>query len=262
MSDLLVQFFLFCFDFLFRAHVEEVSHFFVLGVHVELVFLVASHLNGFPADDFQSESVQPFDFKRVVRHQNHLAHPEVGEYFGAGSVFAEVGFETEGEIGFHGVHPFVLQVVGFQFIDESDAPSFLSHIEEDAAPCLFDAPEGFGELFAAVAAERAEGVAGEAFGMYPAEDRFRGGHIAFDQRQMMFATDFVDVPVGFEMAVAGGHVGFRDTLDENFRAPAVIDEVGDGNHLEVVSACEFNQLRRAHHRAVLAHDFAAQPALL
>ena len=62
------------------------------------------------------------------------------------------------------------------------------------------------------------------------------------------------------MAEFARQVGDRDAFDGLFVAAPIADQVGDGDGFHTVLRGEFEQLRRAHHRAVFPHDFAAEAA--
>ncbi len=73
---------------------------------------------------------------------------------------------AEGGVRLDGVHALVLEVVRVELVEQADAASLLVPYVEDHASSLFgDAPDGCVELCAAVAAQAAEDVAGEAFGV-------------------------------------------------------------------------------------------------
>ena len=75
-------------------------------------------------------------------------------------------------------------------------------------PCSGDLGQRGVELAAAVAAQRAEGVAGQALRVQPG-DGVRCGRVAADQRDVLGAGDQVAVAVHGELAVPGGQHGRR-----------------------------------------------------
>ena len=62
-------------------------------------------------------------------------------------------------IGVNGVHSTFLQLIGFDFVHQTDATSFLVHIYQHAFAFFFDHLHRQVQLFAALAAHRAEYVA-------------------------------------------------------------------------------------------------------
>ena len=143
--------------------VQQVTHLGVLGVHIELVFLVASHLNRLAANDLEPETVETVDLGRVVGHEAELVDAEIGKDRSACAILAQVGSEAEGEVRLDGVHALILQVIGAQLVDEADATTLLTQVEEHAAATRFDAAQCLGQLLATVAAETAERIARETF---------------------------------------------------------------------------------------------------
>ena len=120
-------------------------------------------------------------------------------------------------------------MIGFQLIDQSDAPAFLAHVEENAPAFGVDLGHGSGQLFAAVAAARAEYVAGQAFGVDAAEQVFAVADVAFDEGDVVFARLVVDVAVNLEFAEFRRHFsdGFAD--DVLVVAAAVVLQVVNGD---------------------------------
>ena len=94
-----------------------------------------------------------------------MGRAEISKDLCTSHVLAKVGSEAKFEIRFYGVIAFVLQGIGADLIDEADAAAFLTQVDEDAPTFFGDLAHGCGELLSAVAAERPEAVAGEAFGV-------------------------------------------------------------------------------------------------
>ena len=69
------------------------------------------------------------------------------------------------------VEPAILQRIGAQLVDQADAAALLREIEQHAGALLGHAPDRAAQLRAAVAAQAAQQVAGEAFGMEPHQRR-------------------------------------------------------------------------------------------
>ena len=140
---------------------QEVAHLGVLGVHIELVFLITGHLYGFPTYDLQAEAVDAAYLQRIVGHEYEVLDAEVGKDACSCTILTKVGSEAECNVCLYCVHALVLQVVGAELVYQSYAPAFLTQVEEHAPTLLLYAAHGFGKLFAAVAAKGAKGIAGE-----------------------------------------------------------------------------------------------------
>jgi hypothetical protein len=124
-----------------------------------------------------------------------VAHSEVGEYGRPGTVFPLVGLEPEGEIGLYRIHALVLKMVCFQFVDKAYAPAFLAHVKQHSPARFFDTAHGLRKLVSAIAAQGAESISREAFGMDTAKHRLVRGHIAFHKGYVMFPSNLADITV-------------------------------------------------------------------
>ena len=58
---------------------KQVTHLSVFGVHIELIFLVAGHLDGFTRNDPQTETVYATNLLRIVGHEDEVTHAKVGK---------------------------------------------------------------------------------------------------------------------------------------------------------------------------------------
>ena len=174
------------------------------GVEVVLVFGVDADVQREAFGDVDAGLLQGVDFFGVVGEQADAADAEVVvDFFGEGEV-ARVDGQAEGEIGFHGVHAFVLQGVGADFVDEPDAAPFLAQVHNHAAPFGGNGLHGGFELGAAVAFLREEGVAGEAFGVDAGENGLGGGDVAHYEGDVFLPGSAVLVAVHLVGAVFGG----------------------------------------------------------
>lgn len=122
---------------------------------------------------------------RIIGDEADAGEAEELEDLGGKLVGAAVGGEAELDVGFDGVEALVLQLVGAELGHEADAASFLLLIEENAGAFRGDFGEGELELEAAVAAEGAEDVAGEALGV-DADERRGGVDVAHDESDEAF----------------------------------------------------------------------------
>ena len=123
-----------------------------------------------------------------------------------------------------------------------------------------DLLHGGRQLLAAVAAQGAEGVAGEALGVDPAEDVLTVADVPLHQSHVVLAVDLVHIAVGDEVAVAGRHFCFRHLFYQLFVFLPVFLQGFDGNEFYIKFLCQLLQFRCAHHGAVLPHDLAAETA--
>ena len=85
---------------------------------------------------------------------------------------------------------------------------------------------------------------------------FVGGWCAFDEGEVGFAGEFVDVNVLLELAPRGLYGCVTHVFEQAFGTAAVFDEVGNGADFEIVFFGEFHQFGHARHGAVVVDDFA------
>src|SRR6185295_856843 len=148
-------------------------------------------------------------------------------------------------------------------LDQPDAAAFLADVEEDAALFARDEVERGFHLLAALAAERMEDVAREAFGVDPDRDGLAlhdrltvllGADVAHAHRDVEVLVDLRLVEVDAERAEARRQVRFHDLLDEPLLLAAVLDQLGDGRGLELVLPGELEEIGQPGHRAVFLED--------
>ena len=79
---------------------------------------------------------------------------------------------------------------------------------------------------------------------------------------MVLAVKLVDIAVGHEVPVLGGHLGDGDPVHQHLVALAVVLQVPDGDELQVPLLGHLLQFTGPHHGAVVPHDLAAQAHFL
>ena len=77
-------------------------------------------------------------------------------------VAAFIGAESQVPVGIHGVEPGILQLIGAQLVGKADAAALLRQIQQHAAAGLVQSLHRRLQLLAAIAAQAAQQVAGEA----------------------------------------------------------------------------------------------------
>ena len=234
------------------------SELLLLGPEILEVLLVGLDLEGHALDDLQAVALDAGSLARVVGDDAHLAHPQVVEDLRPHPVVAEVRREAQALVGLDGVEALrILETVGADLVLEADPAPLLAHVEDHALPGLVDHLHGAVELLAAVAAERAEGVAREAFAVDADEDLVLFADLALHERDVVDEVDLVLVHDGAEIAPgASRQRRLPGGLDELLLAEPVLDQVGDGDDPHLVLARERHQVRHASHGAVVVHDLA------
>ena len=97
----------------------------------------------------------------------------------------------------------VLEVIGLQFVDQTDAAAFLTDVKQHPAAFLVHHFHGLVQLIPAVASQGAENVAGQAFGVNPDQNRLFGIDLAFNQGNMLQILHVVFVDDDLEFTGMG-----------------------------------------------------------
>ena len=189
---------------------------------------------------------EPAVLDRVVGHEAHGRHAEVDQHLGADAVLAAVDRQALLQVGVHGVVALLLQLVRPDLVAEADAAALVAaQVDEDAPALLLDQVERGLQLRAAVAAQRAEDVAGQALGVDPHQHVLGPGHVAHDEGQVLLVVEHGLVDEGAELAALGRDARLGDEAHQLLVLPAVADEVGDGDEREVVLLGEASRGRPA-----------------
>ena len=138
------------------------SHAVSLGFEVSLIVFVGSGLDGDILYDFQSVGLQSDTFYGVVCHQAHFVYTEMAQHLCSTAIVALIGFEAQMGVGIHGVVAFFLKLIGGNLVHQTDASSFLLHVDEYSLAFFLDHLHGFVKLLTAIAALASQDVAGGA----------------------------------------------------------------------------------------------------
>jgi hypothetical protein len=218
--------------------------------------------------------------RRLIGQQADLADAEVGEDLAAEAYLAEDSLVAR--VGCMGCGAGAVRVVDAEScrlcgLVDGEAALGVVEIDEGATARGSYGCERRVDRGAAVAGGGTEDVAGEAVGVDADEDggvlflsgRWGGGEVApqvaIDEGDMGVAT-FYGVGLGHaglalvrdhaEVSVDGGEGSFRDAVDIALMGHAVTDEVGYGDHLQLMRLAEGDEVGDAGHGAVFVHDLA------
>ena len=98
--------------------------------------------------------------------------------------------------------------------------------------------------------------------MDPAEQILPVPNLPFHQGHVVLAVELVDVAVGHEVPVLGGHFGDGDPVHQHLVALAVVLQVPNGDEFEAPFLGLLLEFRGPHHGAILPHDLTAEAHLL
>src|SRR5215475_7661621 len=141
---------------------QRVPHFLFFGPQVGERMHRRPDIAGKPFDDLDAAVAERAHLARIIGQEPNARDAKVVKDRGRQAEIPEVRLEPERMIGLDRVDARVLQLVGPQFGHQPDAASLLTLIDHQSATFLRDRLHGEVELAAAVAAHRAEHLAGEA----------------------------------------------------------------------------------------------------
>ena len=140
--------------------------------------------------DVEAEALEPAVLHGVVGHEAHGRDAQVDEHLGPDAVLPAVDGKALLEVGLDRVVAFFLELVRPDLVAEADAaPLVAPQVDEDAATLLFDQVERGVQLRAAVAAKRAEHVAGQALRVHADQDVLGARDVAHDERQVLLVVE-------------------------------------------------------------------------
>ena len=122
--------------------IQDMSHAFLLCFQVKQVVLSGKDLDGDPLSDFQAVFGQLVDFVGIVGEKPHAAYSQVPQYLRADVIFSLVSGKAKSQVRLQGIHALLLQFVSPQFVDQSDSPAFLTHVEQDSPAFFFNLCHG------------------------------------------------------------------------------------------------------------------------
>src|SRR6185369_4147113 len=164
---------------------KQMTELLLLRAEVFDVRRVRRDFYGHAFDDRKAVAFETDDLTRIVRQEADFLHAEIAKDLGADTVVPEILFKAQLEIRFDGVATLVLQRVGLDLVGKADAAALLVHVDEHAFALLIDHAQRVADLIAAVAARRAEDVAGEALRVHAHEHRVIFVNRILDQRDVL-----------------------------------------------------------------------------
>jgi len=138
---------------------QGMSHTCLFGLQITQIVLVWSYLDGHILDDFESVCLKTYTLHWVVGEQAHLVHADMAQHLCSTSVVALVGLESQVYVGVDGIKSLLLQLIGCNLVHQSDATTFLLHVDYHTLALFLDGLHGLVQLLAAVTALAAKNVA-------------------------------------------------------------------------------------------------------
>ena len=142
-----------------------------LGLEITLIVLVWYNFDRYIFYDFQTVCFETYALYRIVGEQTHFVYTEMTEHLCTATIVALVWLETEMGIGVNGIVAFFLKLVGCNLVHQTDAASFLLHVDNNSLSCLVYHLHGLVELLTAVTTLAAQNVACSARRVNTDQDR-------------------------------------------------------------------------------------------
>src|SRR5437867_6263121 len=160
-------------------------------LQIELVELVGWHHNRYSLSHLDSVKLQILQLIRIVRQKLDRFHVKRHQHVCCNVVVSFVRLEAHLLVRLNGVETCILQLVGFDLVDETDSPAFLPQIENYPPFHLADSREGLLKLLSAVATQRADSIACKTLGVQPYWNVLSLEDIAMDKRGMLLLVEIV-----------------------------------------------------------------------
>ena len=119
----------------------------------------------------------------------------------AHAVITQVGSKAQANVSLYGIKALILQCVSTDFVGQTNATALLTHINNSAAAFLFNHLQCGCQLIAAVAAQAAEGITGQALAVYAHEHILFAGNVTLDNSNMAKVIQIIFICNNAEIAV-------------------------------------------------------------
>ena len=138
---------------------EFMSHSRFLSFKIRAVVFVWFNHDRDIFNDGQSIAFQADTLDWVIGDETKFADSHFPKNLCANAIFAFVGSEAEMDVSIYCIVAFFLEFVGFHFVHQADAATFLVEVDNGAATFFFNAFHSKVELVATFATESSENIA-------------------------------------------------------------------------------------------------------
>src|SRR5258708_31049392 len=177
---------------------------------------------------------QCLDFGGIIGHQMHCADTQVAQDLNCTSIGTGISRITQKFICFNRSVALLLQAIGLELAGQPDATSLLGQIEQQSTALDCDSAQCWLQLGLAVAAPRAEDVAGST-GRVQAQQRWLSGVDLAQQQGKVVETSFkFSIMEESERCLSGGKRCFTDST--NTMHAAILGDGSDGQQANVPPA--------------------------
>mmetsp|Transcript_15123 Transcript_15123/g.26350 ORF Transcript_15123/g.26350 Transcript_15123/m.26350 type:complete len:272 (+) Transcript_15123:772-1587(+) len=241
------------------------AHLILLGSQIRNVFRICAHLYAHTLRNLQSVPSQTAIFGRVIGHQLHLVHSQVGQNLGSNTVLPTVNRQSKVLVSLNGVAPLVLQSICSHLVSQSNASPFLtSQVNENSAFCFVNLLECKIELVSAITSQRPKDIPRATFRMYTDQNRLVliMERTTLHQGQMLLAIQDRSVRICVKQAKFGGKTSchLANSLNQLLCGSSIPHQIRNRCHHQVMFLAKLLQIRHSGHGTVAVVDNFAQDA--
>ena len=152
----------------------------------------------------------------------------------AHAVITQVGSKAQAHVSLYGIKTLVLQCISTDFVGQANATALLTHVNNSAAAFLFNHLQCGCQLVAAVAAQAAEGITGQALAVHAYEHILFAGNISLDNSNMAKVIQIVFVCNNAEIAVFSRQCSLSGTMHHFFVCLTISNKLGNSDENELM----------------------------
>ena len=152
----------------------------------------------------------------------------------AHAVITQVGSKAQANISLYSIKALILQCISTDFVGQTNATALLTHVNNSAAAFLFNHLQSGCQLVAAVAAQAAEGITGQALAVYAHEHILFAGNVTLDNSNMAKVIQIVFISNNAEIAIFSRQCSLSSTMHHFFVCLAISNKLGNSNENELM----------------------------
>ena len=158
----------------------------------------------------------------------------------AHAVITQVGSKAQANVSLNGIKALVLQCVSTDFVSQTNTTALLTHINNSAAAFLFNHLQSGCQLVAAVAAQAAEGITGQALAVHAHEHILFAGNVTLDNSNMAKVIQIVFISNNAEIAVFSRQCSLSSTVHHFFVRLAIGNKLSHSDENELMPFSELD----------------------
>ena len=135
------------------------------------VFRILAHMQGHAFGHLYTRRAQRFHFVGIIGQQPDAPYAQMGKNLLCQTEIAGIDRQTQSQIGLHRIQALILQAIGTDFIDQTNAAPLLPQVGNRPAAFTLHRLHRSLKLRAAVALARKQCISGQTFGMHPCQYR-------------------------------------------------------------------------------------------